>query len=248
MINFLITGAEQKDRLSYALKIAKKYLCLNDNCDQCHHCHRINSYNHPNLIVISPLKDMAEDQLGTIKIEQIRGIIAEYHKASFEKGPRFFIITHMHMVTIAAQNALLKTIEESDHNNIFMALAVSRYCVLATIASRLKHIVIKPKRLSESIYEQNIFDQIMSITSSPQSLRLEFSSCFGVDREDVLEELYRLSYNTHIMVRNNVIDNNLALRILESINKACNDIEKNHNTKLVIEQMLLCDWPSRAII
>jgi DNA polymerase III gamma/tau subunit len=149
----------------------------------------------------------------------------------------------MHRATAAAQNALLKTIEESGQNKVFFALAPSRSSVLPTISSRLSHVPIRPTTLNELVCEQSIIDQITNISRTQQKNRLDLCSHFSADRESLLEELYRFSFHCHIMVRNNAISFYSALHILEAIQKACNELEKNQNTRLVVEQMLLCNWP-----
>jgi DNA polymerase III delta prime subunit len=250
LTNILVTGGDQKNRLSFALGLAKKLLCLNQdpNCKVCQNCQRIELYNHPNLVLIAPTVEggfspINEDRFNTIKIEQIRRIIEENQKASFEDGPGIFIITHMHRATTAAQNALLKTIEESGQNKVFVALAPSRSSVLPTISSRLSHVSIKPTPLNDLILEQSIIDQIMTISLTQQKNRLDLCSHFSADRELLLEELYQFSFHCHIMVRNKAINFYSALHILEAIQKACSEVERNQNTRLVVEQMLLCNWP-----
>lgn len=251
--NILITGGEQIDRMSYAVRLAQELLCRAEDapCATCIHCQRVQSYTHPNLAVVSPSRaedddapnsNAIHDGAGTIKIEQIRRIVTESNKACFEEGVGVFIITHMHHATTSAANALLKTIEERHGNRVFIALAPSRSSVLPTIASRLANYTIKPS-LQNSAYDEKNRDTIIKISGTAPSKRFDMCTIFSAERESLTGELHELSHTCHLMLRNKGIPYRLALGILEAIQSAQYNLEKNLNTRLVVEQLVLCHWP-----
>jgi len=78
----------------------------------------------------------------SIGVEQTRTFIREL---SIKSGKNTFtagIIPDAHLLTIAAQNALLKTIEEPPANTIMLLETLSEDALLPTIRSRCQHIIL----------------------------------------------------------------------------------------------------------
>lgn len=252
--NILITGGEHAERVNQALKMAESLLCIHKQplpCGNCHNCKRVASGIHPNLIWVSPKssdKDEKgslhdDDAQGSIKVEQVRQIVIEHQKSSFEEGISIFVITHMQRATTSAANALLKVMEENHPNKVFIALAPSRSAVLKTIASRLKVLPMKPKPLSHIPHDHKRELFIQKICSLPKKDRLDDCAQLESDREAVLAELVELAKTCHTMMRKNMLAHHVALGILDGITKAQHELHKNINTKLVVEQLFLVLWP-----
>ena len=90
----------------------------------------INNKSNTNLITI----DVNEDKK-SIDINQIRELIINLNKSSFNKKPRFVLIDNIEFLNINAINALLKTLEEPS-KNIFFILINNNKKVLPTLSSR----------------------------------------------------------------------------------------------------------------
>lgn len=256
--NLLLTGADQSDRMKYATSLAMALLCQTKNaCGQCIHCTRVQSRTHPNLIIIEPEnRDQNEDfkdseAQGDIKIDQIRLLNKENQKANFEDGKMIFIITHMHQITKAAANALLKSLEESSEKKVFFALAPSRFSVLPTIASRLVVQTIKPLPLMSDSAAKTISD-IHAITATSPSMRFALCKKFPLERALLVPELLLLQDACHKLLRAFYDDKDphhpglspqVALKISDALSKALEYCSKNANPLLVIEHMLFQQWP-----
>ncbi|MCA9507463.1 MAG: hypothetical protein KC505_03455 [Myxococcales bacterium] len=255
-MNILISGAEHQDRMNHAKELAMVSLCLdiqnNKACQTCNNCERILTRCHPNLTYIEPLhNDDAPEKNSReeIKIEQVRRIIFENQKANYEKGTAIFIITHMHQITKAAANALLKSIEESGDNKSFFCLAPSRSSVLPTIASRLISVPIKPAALLDSPDEKTC-QLIHAINKLSPNKRFKICGQFSSQRAELYQELENMREQCHILLRsysNSATSQNLhpslALHISQALNNACTLLERNINPRLVVEQLLLREWP-----
>jgi len=107
-----------------------------ESCDaSCHSCRLINSFNHPDLIIVIPLpteisqsvnktaavlQQVAADRFmelsfekpASIGIDEIRGLSERLALAPARKGGRWAIIRDADMMTPEAANAFLKTLEE----------------------------------------------------------------------------------------------------------------------------------------
>jgi DNA polymerase-3 subunit delta' len=90
----------------------------------------INNKSNTNLITI----DVNEDKK-SIDINQIRELIINLNKSSFNKKPRFVLIDNIELLNINSINALLKMLEEPNENINFILIHNNRK-ILSTLLSR----------------------------------------------------------------------------------------------------------------
>lgn len=244
--NTLITGGEHSDRISYAHRLAKNWLCEKpvdkEACSKCNNCLRTLEL-HPNIIFIEPETNGNEEtSLGTIKIDQVRRIISENHKANFEKALGIFLITHMHQATKSAANAMLKAIEENHKDKVFIALAPSRMTVLPTIASRMSCHVVEPTPLQD-FFSADVKNKIFDISKMPSKERFSCSQNFNHERDHLIKELQELRDACHILLRQKAVPARFALLLSNALEQAQGLLKKNANPRLVLEQLIFNDWP-----
>lgn len=249
--NTLIIGGEHEDRLAYAYQLAKTLLCEEQSsaqvCEVCTNCLRVKNHTHPNLIVIEPTStkdDGVKSGNATIKIDQIREVLIENNKANFESGVSVVLISHMHLATKSAANALLKVIEEAKANKIFITLAPSRTSVLATIASRLRCHQVTPNL--ESYFAKNAESErkIFAITHARPQARFSFCEQFSADKDALTLELTALMHECHVMLRNKTAPPIFILKLREALEKALASLKINLNPRLTTERLVLREWPS----
>ena len=101
-----------------------------DACGTCTACARIARGMHPDVLVIEP------GDSGSIKIDPIRDLIDRCHYRPFEGRRRAVIIDDADALVPAAQNALLKTLEEPPSASTFMLVTARPDLLLATVRSR----------------------------------------------------------------------------------------------------------------
>lgn len=127
---FLIEGDLE---LELALKLAKGCVCEGEvkPCERCRQCLTVNSGSNPDISVIS-----VEDGKKNISIAQIRAMRSEAFIKPHSAMRRVFIIKQSELMNEAAQNALLKVLEEPPKNVVFILTACSRTLLLETVISR----------------------------------------------------------------------------------------------------------------
>lgn len=244
MKNILVVGGSKEDRLQYALQSITSIICISKNkpCNNCTHCTRVINNTHPNVFFIRPIiNEHGAQEL--IKIEQIRAILLEQHKQSFEDTVTFFVIEEINHITKQAANALLKALEETQKQKMFIALASSKMSVLATIRSRLIIQFLKP--LLDKYKNKNTEKLIHTLCSTPLNKRYDLLSDFPQEKSSALTFLLEIKQTLHGFLKEQ--DNNLPylviLKISESLDKSIESLEKNLNVRLVIEVLLLKMWP-----
>ena len=90
----------------------------------------IQNKSNPNFILI----DISGDKK-SIDINQIRNLISNLNKASFNKKPRFVLIDNIELFNINSINALLKNLEEPT-DNVHFILINNNKKILSTLSSR----------------------------------------------------------------------------------------------------------------
>lgn len=125
-----------------ATAVAQALNCLaptgDDACGTCAACTRIARGVHPDVLVVEP------GESGAIKIEQIRQVIDRTGYRPFEGKRRAVIIDDADALVSAAQNALLKTLEEPPPASIFILVTSRPDVLLATVRSRCPRLRFGP--------------------------------------------------------------------------------------------------------
>src|SRR5437867_772333 len=104
---------------------------MTDACGTCSSCLRIARDVHPDVLVVAP------GDSGAIKIEQVRDIVDRTSYRPFEGRRRVVIIDEADALVVAAQNALLKTLEEPPSLSVFILVTSHPDMLLPTVRSRL---------------------------------------------------------------------------------------------------------------
>jgi hypothetical protein len=135
---FIFYGQAEIGKMSASLDIVKKLNCLSADAakkgsDGCARCGQIAAGTYPDLIIVK----LAEDD-ASIGVAVIRELAQKMStKPYYPDSTRFLIIDQAELLTPAAQNALLKLIEEPPPRTRVVLLALSLESLLPTVRSRL---------------------------------------------------------------------------------------------------------------
>lgn len=137
---YLLAGPKGVGKMTFARMLALRAFCegLPKPCGECPACIRVLSGNEPDVIEILPQEDKA------IPIDRIRQALAQIAQHAFGSGTRYVIIEPIEKLTPAAQNCLLKSLEEPQANVVFFLLTHEPSAVLGTIASRCAMVKLPP--------------------------------------------------------------------------------------------------------
>ena len=138
---YLFVGPRGTGKTSTARILAKALNCLNlqpngDPCDNCDNCNAVKTGSLTDLIEI--------DAASNRGIEDIRELQSKISLAPVQGKNKIYIIDEVHMLTMPAFNALLKTLEEPPVHVTFILCTTELNKVPDTIKSRCQ--VFKFKR------------------------------------------------------------------------------------------------------
>ena len=108
-------------------------------CGKCTSCRLFGSGNHPDLTVVEPEKDRK-----TISVRAVREIVAAAAILPQKAEKHIFLIDCAESMTVEAQNALLKVLEEPPESVMFILTCNSRAELLTTVVSRCTILTLSP--------------------------------------------------------------------------------------------------------
>jgi len=139
---YLLCGPRGTGKKSVARLCAMAAVCRSEGarpCGACGPCRRILSDTHPDLHTIVPEKGKQ-----TIGVNVLREVLETVSVKSFEDGTKAIIFPEAHKMTPAAQNCLLKTLEEPPQDTVFFLITDQPGALLATIVSRCRVLRFHP--------------------------------------------------------------------------------------------------------
>ena len=131
---YLFIGPEGIGKRTLALALAQTIHCAeleSDFCGRCSACRAIQTGNHADVRVLEPLLNKKD-----ISIQQVRELEKMLSLRSFSGRQKIAIIDPATLMNWAAQNALLKTLEEPPQGCILILIASNAGGLLPTVRSR----------------------------------------------------------------------------------------------------------------
>ena len=130
---YLFCGPRGVGKTTAARVLAKTINCLNlqPNGEACHECESCKAFNEGRSFNIFEL-----DAASNNSVEDIRTLIEQVSIAPVLGRYKVYIIDEVHMLSQAAFNAFLKTLEEPPSYAIFILATTEKHKILPTILSR----------------------------------------------------------------------------------------------------------------
>jgi DNA polymerase III subunit gamma/tau len=141
---YLFSGPRGVGKTTTARLLAMAVNCENKDpakrpCGVCESCQLVRSGNHPDVTEL--------DAASNNSVEDIRDLREKVRLSSMRGGKRVWVLDEAHMLSRAASNALLKTLEEPPNNLVFILATTEPEKLPPTILSRCQH--FRFRRLSE---------------------------------------------------------------------------------------------------
>ena len=179
---YLFTGPRGVGKTTMARLLAKALNCVKgptpEPCGKCNPCHEIAS--------ASCLDVLEMDAASHTGVDNVREIIIETVALAPNRDRyKVFIIDEAHMLSTAAFNALLKTLEEPPPHVVFVLATTEAAKVPATIASRCQRYKFRP--IAADIIEAHLKGLAAKekISVEPQALELLARNAEGSLRDAV---------------------------------------------------------------
>ena len=133
--------AQPEPGYAAAMRLAQTMLCAEPDaarrpCGRCRHCSKAEKGIHPDILTVERLTDDKGKPKREIYVDQIRGIVSDAVVMPNEADHKVYIIRDADTMNAAAQNALLKILEEPPRFVSIVLIAASPAPLLETVRSR----------------------------------------------------------------------------------------------------------------
>ena len=139
---YILNGEKGSGKKMLASVFAQALQCEEEGtkaCGSCKSCRQAESGNHPDIIRIT------HDKPNSISVDEIRDqLVNDVQIKPYSSKYKIYIVPEAEKMTVQAQNALLKTIEEPPAYAVIILLTSNASSMLPTILSRCVMLNMKP--------------------------------------------------------------------------------------------------------
>jgi DNA polymerase-3 subunit delta' len=138
----LFTGPAGIGKSRVALELAARLLCehtVSAPCGECSACAQVGAGTHPDYLRVGLVSGKKE-----ISIDAVRQLKRMMSMRAISGARKIGVIDDADRLSLAAQNALLKTLEEPPHGSVLILITASVPALLPTVRSRCQLQVFHP--------------------------------------------------------------------------------------------------------
>ncbi|NVK65756.1 MAG: DNA polymerase III subunit gamma/tau [Flavobacteriales bacterium] len=219
---FLFCGSRGVGKTSTARILAKTINCFNrteaiEACNECDSCQSFNTGSSLNVYEL--------DAASNNSVEDIRNLIEQVRIAPQLGDYKVYIIDEVHMLSTAAFNAFLKTLEEPPKHAIFILATTEKHKIIPTILSRCQIFDfnrIKVKDIADHLMR---IAQNEGIAAEGDALHIIAQKADGALRDalSIFDQIVTFSGNSvtyqDVIDNLNILDYDYYFRIVESAKK-----------------------------
>jgi DNA polymerase-3 subunit gamma/tau len=201
---FLFCGQRGVGKTSCARILAKTINCFNLTADTeaCNQCESCVSFNDGRSMNVHEL-----DAASNNSVDDIRGLIEQVRFAPQLGKYKVYIIDEVHMLSQAAFNAFLKTLEEPPAHAIFILATTEKHKIIPTILSRCQIFDFKRIQLKDVAEHLAYIATQEGITAAPEALHIIAEKGDGSMRDSLSIFDQMVSFAGKDLTYKKVIDN-----------------------------------------
>ena len=154
--SYIFTGEPGSGKKLLAGTFAAALQCESgesEPCMTCDSCKKVIGKNHPDIITVT------HEKPGSISIDEVRDqVVRDVDIKPYCSPYKIYIIPDAEMMTVQAQNAILKTIEEPPEYAVIMLLTENAEALLPTIRSRC--VMMKLRNIKDQLVKKYLMEQM----------------------------------------------------------------------------------------
>ena len=264
---YLFSGPRGVGKTSCARIFAKTINCMHPTADgeACNACESCQAFNEQRSLNIHEL-----DAASNNSVDDIRSLIDQVRIPPAIGKYKVFIIDEVHMLSPAAFNAFLKTLEEPPHHALFILATTERHKVLPTILSRCQTYNFNRISIADMVEHLEYVASKEGIQAEPEALNVIAQKADGgmrdalsifdqvasytngnITYQAVIQNLNVLDYDYYFRMTDLILNGNIRASLLllnEIINKGFD--AQNIVTGLAshFRDLLVCKDPATLVL
>jgi DNA polymerase-3 subunit gamma/tau len=214
---YLFSGPRGTGKTTTARLLAKAVNCLDPDpakrpCDECQHCQSVNAGHFLDLIEI--------DAASNTSVEDVRDLRDKINFSPNQGRYKVYIIDEVHMLSTAAFNALLKTLEEPPPHAIFILATTEVHKIPATVLSRCQRHEFRRIPVAEIVAYLKELAKNEDITVEAEALNLIARQSTGAMRDAIslLDQLASSGQKISLEMAQNVLGTATSQAVLQVVN------------------------------
>jgi len=264
---YLFCGPRGVGKTTCARIFAKTINCLSPTGDgeACNNCESCIAFNEQRSYNIHEL-----DAASNNSVDDIRSLIDQVRIPPQIGRYKVYIIDEVHMLSSAAFNAFLKTLEEPPHHAIFILATTEKHKILPTILSRCQIYDFNRISISDTVEHLQYVALQENITAEPDALNILAQKADGGMRDAlsifdqvasftdgnitykaIIENLNVLDYDYYFKLTESILENDIT-NCLVIFNDILNKGFESHNIIIGLAEhfrdLLVCKDPRTAIL
>ncbi|NPV77296.1 MAG: DNA polymerase III subunit gamma/tau [Anaerolineae bacterium] len=179
---YLFAGPRGTGKTTTARLLAKALNCLAEDlserpCDRCSHCKAVNEGRFLDLIEV--------DAASNTSVEDVRDLRDKINFSPSQGRYKVYIIDEVHMLSTAAFNALLKTLEEPPPHAIFILATTEVHKIPPTVLSRCQRHEFRRIPVKEIVAHLTELCKQEKLKVEPEALNLIARQATGSMRDAI---------------------------------------------------------------
>ena len=201
---FLFCGPRGVGKTTCARIMAKTINCLNptENMEACNECESCRAFNNNASFNIYEL-----DAASNNSVEDIRSLVDQVRIPPQIGQYKVYIIDEVHMLSAAAFNAFLKTLEEPPAYAKFILATTEKHKIIPTILSRCQIFDFKRITVDDIAKHLAFVAQSEGVTAEPEALNIIAQKADGALRDALSIFDQMVSFSGKSITYKDVIDN-----------------------------------------